>query len=44
MCNLYSILKTAEPDVSLVRRLHPMSPALLPSGRVFKPHLLLYFF
>ena len=36
----YSILKTPEHDVLMVRRLHPMSSALLPSGRGFKPHLL----
>ena len=38
--NLYSILKTPEYDVLLVRKLHPVSPALLPSGHGFKPHLL----
>jgi hypothetical protein len=32
MYNLYLILKTSEHDVLLVRRLHPVSPALLPSG------------
>jgi hypothetical protein len=31
MYNLYSILKTSEHDVLLVRQLHPVSPALLPS-------------
>jgi hypothetical protein len=40
MYNLYSILKTQEHDVLLVRRLHTVSHALLPSGRVFEPHLL----
>jgi hypothetical protein len=30
MYNLYSILKTPEHGVLLVRRLHPLSPALLP--------------
>jgi hypothetical protein len=36
----YSILKTPEHDVLMVRRLHPMSSALLPSGRGFEPHIL----
>jgi hypothetical protein len=40
MYNLYSILKTPEHDVLLVRRLHPVSLAFLPSGRGFGPHLL----
>jgi hypothetical protein len=41
MYNLYSILKTHEHDVLLVRRFHPVSSALLPLlGRVFEPHLL----
>jgi hypothetical protein len=40
MCNLYSILKSPEYDVLLVRRLHLVSPTLLPSGLGFKPHLL----
>jgi hypothetical protein len=40
MYNLYSILKTPEHDVLLIRRLHLVSSALLPSGRGFKPHLL----
>ena len=40
MYNLYSILKTIECDVLLVRWLHLVSPALLPSGCRFKPHLL----
>jgi hypothetical protein len=39
MYNLYSILKTPEHDLLLVRRLHSMSPALLPSGRWFEPHI-----
>jgi hypothetical protein len=43
MYNLYSILKTPEHDVLLVRRLHPVSPALLSSERGFKPHLLHHF-
>jgi hypothetical protein len=38
--NLYSILKTSEYDVLLVRHLHPVSLALLPSGHRFEPHLL----
>jgi hypothetical protein len=32
MYNLYSILKTPKHDVLLVRRLHLVSLALLPSG------------
>jgi hypothetical protein len=40
MYNLYSILKTSEYDVLLVRQLHPVSPAFLPSRRWFEPHLL----
>jgi hypothetical protein len=40
MYNLYSILKTPKHDVLLVRRLHPVSPTLLPSRRGFKPHLM----
>jgi hypothetical protein len=40
MYNLYSILKIAEHDVLLVRRLHPVSPVLLPSWRGFEPHLM----
>jgi hypothetical protein len=43
MYNLYSILKTLEHDVVLVRRLHPVFPALLPSGHGFEPHLLYSF-
>jgi hypothetical protein len=38
--NLYSILKTSEHDVVLVRQLHPVSHALLPSGHEFEPYLL----
>jgi hypothetical protein len=38
--NLYLILKTSEHYVLLVRQLHPVSPALLPSGHEFEPHLL----
>jgi hypothetical protein len=44
MYNLYLILKTPEYDVLLVRKLHPVSPALLPSGRGFEPHILHRFF
>jgi hypothetical protein len=40
MYNLYSILKTVEHDVLPVRRLYPVYPALLLSGRGFKTHLL----
>jgi hypothetical protein len=41
MYNLYSILKTLEHGVILVKRLHPLSPALLSLlGRRFEPHLL----
>jgi hypothetical protein len=36
MYNLYSILKTIYHDVLLVRRLHLVSPALLPSGLGFE--------
>jgi hypothetical protein len=39
MYNLYSILKTTEHDVLLVRR-HIVSPALLPLGREFEPELI----
>jgi hypothetical protein len=38
--NLYSILKTFEHNVLLVRQLHPVSLAFLPSGHGFKPHIL----
>jgi hypothetical protein len=44
MYNLYSILKTPEYDVLLVRQLYLVSPALLASGRGFEPHLLHRFF
>jgi hypothetical protein len=37
MYNLYSILKTLEHDVLLVRRLRPVSSALLPSERTCRP-------
>jgi hypothetical protein len=37
--NLYSILKTFEHDILLVRQLHLVSLALLPSWHVFNPHL-----
>jgi hypothetical protein len=37
--NTYNLCFTGY-DVLLVRRLHLVSPALLPSGRGFKPHLL----
>jgi hypothetical protein len=40
MYNLYSILKTHEYDVLLVRWLHPVYLTLLPSGRGFDPHLM----
>jgi hypothetical protein len=40
MYNLYSILKTPEHDVLLVRWIHPVSRDLLPSRRRFEPHLL----
>jgi hypothetical protein len=43
MYNLYSILKTLEHDVILVRQLHPVSLALFPLERGFEPHLLYYF-
>jgi hypothetical protein len=51
MYYLYSILKTIDHDVLLVRRLHSVSPALLQSvssaliqSRLgFKPHLLHHF-
>jgi hypothetical protein len=39
-CNLYYILKTPEHDVLLIRRLHPVSPALLPLERGFEPRVL----
>jgi hypothetical protein len=38
--NLYSILKTYEHDVLLVRQLHLVSPAHLPSEHEFGPHFL----
>jgi hypothetical protein len=41
--NLYLILKTPMHDVLLVRRLHPVSHALLLSGRWFEPQLLHHF-
>jgi hypothetical protein len=41
--NLYSILKTSEHDVLLVRQLYSVSPALLPSGYGFEPYLLHHF-
>jgi hypothetical protein len=37
MYNLYSILKTLDHDVLLVRRLHSVSLFLLPSGLGSKP-------
>jgi hypothetical protein len=40
MYNLYSILKTTEHDVLLVRRFYLVSLTLLSSGRVFEPHLM----
>jgi hypothetical protein len=44
MYNLYSILKTFDHDVLLVRRLHLVSHAFLSSGLGFEPHLLYHFF
>jgi hypothetical protein len=44
MFNLYSILKTPEYDVLLLRKLHLVSPALVPSGRGFEHHFLHRFF
>jgi hypothetical protein len=44
MYNLHSILKIPEHDILLVRRLHPVSLALLPLERGFEPHLLHRFF
>jgi hypothetical protein len=41
--NLDSILKTYEHNVILVRQLYSMSPALLPLGHGFEPHLLHHF-
>jgi hypothetical protein len=38
--NLYSILKTFEHDVVLVRQLYLVSPVLLSSGHGFEPHFL----
>jgi hypothetical protein len=43
MYSLYSILKTPDHDVLLVRRLQPVSPTLLPLGRGIEPHLLHHF-
>jgi hypothetical protein len=43
MYKLYSIIKTHEHDVLLVRWLQLVSPTLLPSERGFKPHLLHHF-
>jgi hypothetical protein len=37
MYNLYSIIKTPEHDVLLVRRLHPVSPALFHQGMGSNP-------
>jgi hypothetical protein len=37
MYNLYSLLKTPEHDVLLVIRLHLVSLAIFPLGRVFNP-------
>jgi hypothetical protein len=34
MYNLYSILKTPDYDVLLVRQLHPVYPALLPINQM----------
>jgi hypothetical protein len=44
MYNLYSILKTPEHDVLLIRQFHQVSPTLFPSGHRFEPHLLHRFF
>jgi hypothetical protein len=41
--NLYSILKTSEYDVLLVRQLYLMYVALLQSRHGFKPHFLHHF-
>jgi hypothetical protein len=41
--NLYSILKTFEHDVLLVRQVHPVFPAFVPSGHGFEPHLMHHF-
>jgi hypothetical protein len=42
--NLYSVLKTSEHDVLLIRRLHPVySTFLLSSKHGFEPHLLYRF-
>jgi hypothetical protein len=38
--NLYSILKTIEHDVLLVRQLHLVFSALVPSGHGFESHLM----
>jgi hypothetical protein len=43
MYKLYSILKTHEHDVQLVRRFHLVSSALLPSGCGFEHDLLHHF-
>jgi hypothetical protein len=43
MYNLYSILKTLDHDVLLIRRLHLVSPTLLSLGRGFEPYLLHHF-
>jgi hypothetical protein len=40
MYNLYSLLKTHEHDVLLVKQLYPVPPALLSLERGFEPHLL----
>jgi hypothetical protein len=39
MYNLYSILKTSDHDILLVRYLHLVSPVLLPSEHGLEPHL-----
>jgi hypothetical protein len=41
--NLYSILKTFDHDVLLVKQLHLLSLVFLSSRHRFKPHLLHYF-
>jgi hypothetical protein len=41
---MYSVLKTTEHDVLLIRRLHPVySDLLLSSKNEFEPHLLHHF-
>jgi hypothetical protein len=42
--NLYSILKTIDHDVLLVRRFHSVSPTPLLLGLGFEPYYLLHYF